>query len=784
MKYSYKWLKELSETEKNVDEIAEMLLTHSFEVEGVEDLSKGLKKVVIGEILAKEKHPGADKLHVATVDIGEEKLQIVCGAPNLEVGQKVVVALAGSVLPGEFKIKKSKIRGVESNGMICAEDELGIGTDHEGIMVLEDNAPIGEKFVEYAGLNDSILEIDILPNRGHDALSYIGMANEIRTLENRELIPTDVSMPKIDDNIDITIDTERCNRYIGMKIEDVQVMESPGWLKVRLAASDIQSINTVVDITNYVMLETGQPLHAFDADKVHNIGVRQAHNDEKLILLDDTKVSLDDEDIVITENDRTVALAGVMGGKDSSISDDTKNIILESASFNATSVRFTQRKYNLHTNAAYRFERNLDANVALAGAVRAKELFEEICGGTVTAYTDKYPRPQKKWSIELSLDKVTKLLGVEIARDDILHILTSLGAELVDNEDCVIVTPPTMRLDLRTAEDLIEEIGRIYGYDKIEKKSLKEKVQTPVRNEKRFFERILKDVFVHNGFNEVRGYSFYAVDDARAMGLDDEKHISLINPMNPEQAIMRRSLVPTLLHFAKKNLSYFDCVQICEIGRIYDPTDSSLPDERLMFGATAVHKGDDASQFYELKGVLETLFAHINIGVYYFDDVFDANENNIPNLHPSRRALIKTEDGSVLGWIGEVDKKANKYFGLKKNRAAICEIDITQLLQNVQSENFFEPLSRYPFVARDISLIVERQTRVADVERLIYDAGGNLTHDVDLFDLYENSENEERSMAFHIVFGTQDRTLTTEEVDQKMTKIIKKLEQENIQIKK
>lgn len=785
MKYSYNWLKELSETNKNVDELAELLLTHSFEVEGVEDLAKGVKKVVIGEVLTKEKHPDADKLNIAMVNVGTEKLQIVCGAPNLEVGQKVPVALVGAVLPGDFEIKKSNIRGVESNGMICAEDELDIGTNHDGIIVLPSDAPVGENYAVYAGLNDFIIEIDILPNRGHDALSYIGMANEIRTLEGREILQQNPSLDKCSASINITIDTENCNRYIGIKIDHVKIDESPQWLKLRLAASDIQSINTVVDITNYVMLETGQPLHAFDATKVEAIGVRQAQVGEKLTLLDNTELELDEKDIVITENEHVTALAGVMGGKESGISDTTTSVILESASFDATSIRFTQRKYNLQTDAAYRFERKIDPNVALSGAIRAKELLEEICGGTVVGCTDVYPRKLEKWTIELHVEKVIKLLGVDILQDEIIDILQRLGATIEKKEGFLHVTVPTVRLDLTTQEDLIEEIGRIYGYEKIKKKPLKEKVQTPERNEERFFERTLKDIFVYGGFDEVRGYSFYAIDDARTLGLDDEKHVALLNPMNPEQAIMRRTLVPGLLRFVKKNISYFDHIQIFDIGRIYDPTDKSLPDEKLMVSGAIACKGDNGVQFYELKGMVEVLLDRVGIVQYYFDDTFDVDSENVPNLHPSRKALIKTHEGKVIGWIGEIDKKTQKYFGLKKNRVAVCELDVTMLRQEVQSENFYEPLARYPFVSRDVSMVVGSQERVADVERLIYYAGGELIKDVDLFDLYEDVERDERSMAFHIVFGSQERTLKAQEVDDIMQKIITHIESElDVEVKK
>ncbi len=787
MKFSYNWLKELSGTKKSVNELAELFMTHSFEVEGVEDLSNGLGKIIIGEVMTKEKHPDADRLNVATVNVGDKELQIVCGAPNLEVGHRVPVALVGAILSDShseegikegFKIKKSKIRGVESNGMICAEDELGIGTEHEGIMVLADDAPVGEEFAKYAGLNDMIIDLDILPNRGHDCLSYNGIANEICALEGTDQKDIHYNRRlKTEGNLHIAIETANCRRYIGLQINNIQIQESPEWLKARLSASDITPINNIVDITNYVMLETGQPLHAFDAGKVSQVAIRQATDGEKITLLDEQELKLDSDDIVITDGNRPIALAGVMGGSDSAITDDTKNIILESASFSSSSIRLTQRKYNLQTDAAYRFERDIDTNLANIATTRAIELIIELAGGKIVAVTDNYPNPIKPWTITLAIDKVTKVLGVEIATDEIKSILERLGMSIdIVDEQNFVVTVPTVRIDLHSQEDLIEEIGRIYGYNKIKPQPLTSAVQTPQRNETRFFERTLKDIFVYGGFDEVRSYSFYGTDDAKAIGLNDEAHLFLMNPMNPEQAIMRRTLMPNMLRFAKKNFSYFDRVQIFEIGRIYDPKAGALPEEKLVLGGLVASKDAEGSQFFEMKGMIEVLLDRINIEKYYLDTVFDENIEHLPNLHPSRRALIKMENGKVIGWLGEIDKKSAKYFGLKKNRAVVCELDIELILKEVKSENFFGSLAKYPFISRDLSMMVGDRVRVDDVEKIIYSAGGKLIKDVDLFDLYQNKETGERSMAFHIIFGADDKTLKAKEVDDKVAIIIKELE--------
>ncbi len=776
MKYSYKWIKELSGTDKTVDEITQLLLTHSFEIESIEHLDAGLEDVVIGHVLSKEKHPDANRLNVAMVDVKTAQLQIVCGAPNLEVGQKVPVAVVGAKLPCGVTIAKSKIRGIESNGMICAEDELGIGKNHEGIIVLDADASVGESFAQFCNRDDAVIDIKILPNRGHDCLSHRGIANEIMALEGNNIISEKVQLPMIEEKIDISIETDKCRRYIGVKIDHVSVQQSPKWLTARLIAADIKPINVLVDITNYVMLETGQPLHAFDAKRTSRITVRQARESETLTLLDDTQIPLDARDIVITDGEIPIALAGVMGGKDSSIADTTTEIILESASFDAPSVRHTQRQFNMHTDAAFRFERDIDPNLAAAAARRAIELYQELCNGHVVAISDIYPFPVVPWTIMVTTESVTRLLGIDIPRDEIVRILSCLGMSVeIGTQEELVVTVPTIRRDVRMSEDVIEEIGRVYGYEKISKKPLTEDIVTPVYNELRACERELTDLCVASGFSEVKGYSFYSGDDARAIGMIDETHVSVLNPLTPELTVMRRSLLPELCHFCKKNLSYFNTVQIFDIGRIYNPSEKILPDEKLVLGAAVASRAINGEQFYVLKGMIELVCNRMNVGDYYFDDVFDTNVVHIPDLHPSRRALIRTIDGVILGWIGETTRKQQKYFGVKKNRVAVCELYIEKILTQIERENFFVPLAKYPYIIRDISMIVEDRTRVDDVERSIYASCDSLIKDVDLFDLFDNAETGETSMAFHIVFGSDDRTLTSQEADEMLQKITTKL---------
>ena len=783
MKFSYNWLKDLSNTKKTPEELAELLTLKSFEVEAIEKLSKNLDKVIVGEVLNVEKHPDADKLNVARVNVGEEELQIVCGAPNLKAGQRVPVALVGAVLGEGFEIKKANIRGIESSGMICAEDELGLGEDHEGIMVLDKDAPVGESFSKYLGLDDFVLDIDILPNRAHDALSHEGVAREISALQSSKYKVKSEKLNDIkkegDAELSVSIGTEKCKRYIGIKIENVKIGESPAFIKSKLLACGLKPINNIVDITNYVMLETGQPLHAFDAKGIENILARQAKKGEDLVLLEDSRIELDEKDVVITDGEKPVALAGIMGGKNSGINKETRDVVLEAASFDDVSIRISQRRRHLHTDAGHRFERELDPNLTEHAAIKAAKLIMELAQGEVTAIEDVYPEPIIPWSINLDTKKVNSLLGAQVEGKDIVKILEDLGIRIQKKEgDILTVTIPTRRIDLQNQEDLIEEIGRIYGYEKIIPIPLQEAVRVPHRNEKRFLERSLRDLVSSNGFDEVRGYSFYSREDAQGIGLDDEKHVTLMNPMNKEQEIVRRSLSIELLKSIKKSLSYFDELNIFDIGKVYNPADSALPQERLLLSLAVADKNQAGEQFFVLKGVLDEILYKLKIDDYYLDPIFDENTEDTISFHPSRKALVKTRDGETIGNIGEVTKKAYKYFGLKKVRVAVLELDINHLLEKSSSYTEHNALLKFPEVERDLSLIVGERTLVADVERVIYLSGKDLISDIDLFDLYVEKGTGERSMAFHIRFSNAERTLTAKEVDTKISEIINSLEKE------
>ncbi len=769
MKYSYNWLRELSGTEKSAQEIAELLIAHAFEVEDVIDLEQGLEDVIIGHLTEVAAHPDADKLRIATVDVGsEESLQIVCGAPNLAVGQKVPVAMVGAVLPGDFKIKKSKIRGVESHGMICGEDEIITDAPKsDGILILSDEAPIGGKFSEWYGRDDIILDIDILPNRGHDALSHFGMAHEIAALEGRNLERSPQPKKELSAGIPVTVETGLCSRYSALTLSGVTVGPSPQWIQNRLRSLGIKVINNIVDVTNYVMLETGQPLHAFDAHSFEKVGVRMARDDEKLMFLDEVERDLDTSDIVITGDDEPVALAGVMGGQASGIADDTTDVILEAAHFDPVHVRRSRSRHNLVTDAAYRFERNPHESLIDQGLQSAARMISDIAGGKVVAVTDIADYDDEVPDIVISQHDIKRLLGAEIPVSEVEAILISLGCEVRQEDKLMICTPPRVRRDLQEVSDLIEEIGRVWGYHKIIPVPLPSTVESSAINETRQLERSVKDRWVTLGYSEIRSYSFYAQDVAVAAG-QDQPHISLLNPMSTEQELMRGTLAVGVLKSAALNQSYAERSHVFEIGRLYATDEQGLPQETRSLAAAATGKDKSGAQFYELKGACESFLTSYGLAV---DFIPVAELGLTQMMHPSRTASIMIGDVNI-GYITEVSRATSKVFGIKKNRTAYMEIDLTTLAAEIDHELSFEKLSEYPFVDRDISLIVPARMHVSEVERAIYNAKTTLLCDVDLFDLYVDKETGERSMAFRLRFGSHERTLTTEEVDRDIEVIL------------
>jgi len=828
MKYSYNWLKELSGSKKSVIDLAQEITMRAFEVEEIEKVGKDFAGVVVGNILEIKKHPNADKLQIVMVETQNvasvpQTLQIVCGAHNISVGDHVPVATVGTDLGEGFIIKEAEIRGVKSFGMLCALDELGLGTDHSGILLLDKKTEIGTPFANVIGGKDEAIEIKILPDRAHDALSHVGMAREIAALEGKtmEYAYNEIELPKKKtQKLGVKIeDSKICSRYIGAVLENVKITESPSWLKQRLEVCGIRPINNVVDVTNYIMLELGQPLHAFDFDIISNqqiakIIVRKAKKGEKITLLDGSVKELIADDIVIARLDsqddllarfdsiesrrvdarranekHALALAGVMGGEDSGINENTKNIVLEAANFEAVSIRKTRTRLNILTDAAYRFEKEIDPNVAEKAMMRAIEILEHIADAKLEGIADEYPKPKKPWTIALDLDYVDKLLGEKIPAQAVKKILTSLGFGIKGSGKKLTVTVPTFRIDATTQEDLIEEIGRIYGYDKVKPSAPLVQVKSPVINEKRAFGRQLKNILVAQGFNEVYNYSFYSQKDAGLAELGAIKHLELQNPANPDQALMRVSLIPNMLKNIAENLKNFREFHLFEIGRTYHVNDGALPEEKtILVGAVMLEKKSAKQQaqdkrhessFYELKSHVDQMMERIGIDDYYFD-TFNGSplETPLSLWHQSRSAEIKIENHEkAVGYMGEINPLVLSQFGIG-TRVAMFEFDVDRLNEIAEQEREYTPIRKYPIVTRDISMIAQQDVRVDDILQTIQEAGGNLVLDVDLFDAIDFADNS-TSFAFHIQLGADDRTLTGKEIDDTMNKIIESLEKQS-----
>lgn len=791
MIYSYNWLKELSQTKKTPEELADEITMHSFEIEGMEKVERNFDGFVVGEILELAQHPNADRLQLTKVSVGRKVLDIVCGARNISVGDKVPVALVGTKLPNGLEIKEAEIRGQKSFGMLCAEDELGLGTSHEGILLLDKELKNGTSLSEIFGKEDWAIEIKVLPDRAHDAVSHVGISREIAALENKELDYDydELILPKKKSKaLSVKVeDSELCPRYIGAVLKNVQIKQSPKWMRDRLEVCGIKSINNVVDATNYIMLELGQPMHAFDAGLSGNdIIVRRAKKDEEIVLLDGTSKKLVADDIVIANKKQAIALAGIMGGKESGVNENTKTIILESATFKAINIRKTRSRLALSTDASGRYEKELDPNLAEKAMVRVIEILEHIAGAELEGSIDAYPKKIKPWTIKLRNAYVEKLLGAKVASKTSKKILESLGMKVKDKKELLLVEVPTFRIDLKAEEDLIEEIGRINGYDKVENLAPKVPVTGTDLNRQRFFERLIKNILIGQGFSEVYNYSFYGLRDANLCQLGSIKHAELELPMNPEQALLRISLIPNILKNIRENLKNYKEFQIFEIGKVYWPNGDVLPEEKnILVGAIVLEKRSakeekfdkrNASAFYDIKASTDHLLSHLGIADFYYDN-FNGSPLETPRSlwHESRSAEIKIEGvEQAIGYLGEINPFVLTQFDIH-NRVVMFEIDVEKLAMVTQAELEYEPIRKHPIVVRDISLVAQAKVRVDEILETIQRAGGKTVLDADLFDIIDFADNT-TSMAFHIMLGADERTLTGEEIETTMQKIIGELE--------
>lgn len=774
MIFSYSWLKELSGTKRSPQKLAELLLTHAFEVESVETYQHGIENVVIGKVLSVKQHPNADRLRVASVNTGKKEIRtIVCGAPNLAVGQKVVVALPGAHLPGGVFIEESELRGVKSSGMICSARELGLGLEHDGILVLPPSAPVGKNFTSYAGLDDVIMDIKILPDRSTDALSYRGLAREIAALEGHSVaflqppIPRTVKkstrVPKV------TLQSDRCGRYRALLLPELQSTTTPLAAQTRLLLSGLRPISPVVDLTNYLMLETGQPIHAFDAAHIAKGGivVRTAKSREKLELLDGTVLTLSPDDLVIADSKKTLALAGVMGGKHSGMSDATKSVLFEIAHFTPASVRRTEKRHKLLTDAAYRFERGIDLGRIDEVTPLLLELIEAWGLGTNSSFREVGGKLPKQKNIVLELESVSSLLGTKVPLFEVVQYCSWLGLSVkkLPNRQALAITVPLRRPDLTSPEDIIEEIGRMRGYATIDPLPLTLPVQPGSHDTTKYFERELKKLLTAAGLSEVMSYSFYSEYMLQSSGLNKEEHLSLANPMNADQAYLRASLFPNLLRSCEQNTKQYDHFSIFEFGSVFTDQKNGPREEKrlgiLMFDRQSTSAQDS---FLHWKSQLENIFTMSGITPSWESPV-----THVPNYyHPARVAHLTMHNQS-LGFVGMVHPKYLRRLG-KKSTLLYAEMSVTVWQTLQKRELAYRDISRFPMAERDISLIGPKTVSFAQLQQVIHEAGAPLLQKSELFDLYETAT--EKSFALHLGFGSTERTLSSQEMDEKFDAIV------------
>ena len=782
MKVSYKWLKELIDFDWSPEKLAAKLTDAGVEVETITPSGRGLERVVVGEIKKIQKHPRADHLSVCEVKTGSESLQIVCGAPNVKEKAKVPVALIGARLPTGMEITKTTKRGIDSFGMICSEKELGIGEDQEGIMILDSGLKIGFPISVALDLEDFVLDLDLTPNRA-DCFSIIGVARDVGAL-----FGSSVKKPHIEFNetneltkdwVEVEIqDVGACPRYVARVIKDVKIKSSPFWLKRKLESLGMRSINNVVDITNFVMMETGHPLHAFDYDlfSQKKVAVRRAEKGEKFITLDQVEHRLNNQILLITDGKRPVAIAGIMGGMESEVSEGTKNVLLESAYFDPKVIRRGRIFLGISTEASQRFERGVDPNGVVNAANRACQLLEELAEGKVLkGVVDNYPSPILPAQVTLRPQRVNHILATNLTANQMVQILKRLDMEVKENQD-LKVTVPTFRPDISREIDLIEEITRIYGYDKIET-SLRASGNLVTRiSEEDKLARRLKLLLVGKGFFEVLTNNLIDPRILKKVCLDLST-VKLQNPLSEEMSVLTTCLAPSLLSAISwnKNRNEKD-LRIFELGKVYLAGENELPQERLHLGLALSGKrepihwgmGETEVDLYDLKGVLESLADTLCLS-------FQLDPKNDALLKSDSSFEIKMEDEGI-GLLGEVAKEILELFEIK-DRVFTAELDFQKLLACIPRKKSFSLLPKFPPVDRDIAIVVDENIlseRIGDSIKMV---GGDLIEELILFDVYRGKQIPpgKKSLAYSIRYRLKDKTLTDEEVDGIHQKVISQL---------
>ena len=811
MNISYKWLKEYVDFDLTPQHVAEALTSCGLEVGGLEEVQTirgGLKGLYVGKVLTCEPHPNSNHLHITTVDLGKgEPQQIVCGAHNVAANQKVIVADLGCVLydgDKEFVIKRSKLRGVESLGMICAEDEIGVGTSHDGIIVLPEDAPIGMPAAEYYNLeSDWVLEVDITANRS-DALSHYGVARDLYAWLKQNNYQTELHKPNCDafevDNESLTIDvevknTEACKRYACVSISNCEVKESPEWLQNKLKIVGIRPINNIVDITNYIMMAYGQPMHCFDADMVagHKIVVTTQPEGTKFITLDGEEHSLSERDLSICNAKEAMCIAGIFGGKGSGTYENTRNIVLESAYFHPTWIRKSARRHGLSTDASYRFERGIDPNGQVYALKQAAILCKELAGGQVSMQIkDVYPEPIEGSKVVLTYDYVNSLIGKEIGKDTIKSIVTSLDMKIeAENENQIEILVPAYRVDVKRPCDVVEDILRIYGYNNVEiPLQLKGTLTIPTDEDRnRKYINLISEQLVGGGFNEILNNSLTKVSYYKDLNrYTEETTVKILNPLSADLGVMRQTLLFGGLESIVRNANRKNSnLRFFEFGNCYHYDESKKEADKLIKAYTQdqhlglwitgkrvenswAHPNEDAS-FYELKAYVENILVRLGLSLQAVTLV--KGENNIFEDSIS----IVTKAGKIIAELGVVAYKLTKNMGIT-NEVFFADIYWDNLLKAVKKHVVeYKEISKYPAVSRDLALLVDKTVEFEQIKEIAYSTEKKLLKAVELFDVYEgkNLPEGKKSYAVNFILQDEQKTLNDKQIDSIMKKLIDNL---------
>lgn len=785
MQFSEQWLRQWVNPSVNTQQLSEQLTMAGLEVDSIELAAPEFNNVIIGHVTACEQHPDADRLKVCTVDVGDgTPRNIVCGGKNVRQGLKVAASIIGAVLPGGFKIKKSKLRGVVSEGMICSATELGLAESDAGIMELPDDAPIGQDVREYFNLNDSVIDVDLTPNRG-DCASVQGVARDVAALNNAALTPIEIktNQVSIEDTRNVTLSSPKsCARYIGRVIKGIDATaQTPLWLSERLRRSGIRSIHPVVDVGNYVMLELGQPMHAFDLSKIDGtINVRHAQMGEKLLLLDGQELELNQTDLVIADDSKPLALAGVMGGLDSGVTLNTKDVFLESAYFEAVGIAKTARGHRINSDSSYRYERGVDFELQINAVERFTEILLEVVGGQAGPLThevsDEY-LPQRN-SIDLRRARISKILGIELTDQRIEQILSDLNMSVISNDQGWQVTPPSYRYDIEIEIDLIEELVRINGYDQVPVTYPVGEFIANLQPETELSDRQVKAFWVDKGYCETLSYSF--VEENDEIMLSGNKIVrKLINPISKDMAVMRSTIWTGLLQTLRYNQDHQQSrVRLFEIGLCFNDTPQGLAQPEkiavLLTGSQLPEQwsaDSDASDYYTLKGEVEQL-----LQLTHNIDEFQFVAGEHVALHPGKSAQLR-RGTTVIGHIGELHPSIQAKLQLKQ-KVYLFEADFSTLRQTSVAK--YQRISKFPCVRRDLAITIAEDIPYGEIKKTIVDQGGQLLQNVTLFDVYRGQgiAPGAKSIAMALAFQHEDRTLVDEEVNKVFDKLINVLQEQ------